>query len=221
VKRYELDQTGLELIISFEGEVDHAYHLPGERYLTIAVGHYGADVRPGETVTHTQAIAMLHADAERICMEPMRRLIHVPLNANRVRALASATFNCGAGFLSGTVGHRLNARDYHGAADAFLLWDNPPVLRARREAERHLFLTPVKGRSAPPAHLPWLHGVERERVLEYDRLLAEHKDIARRRELRDQMHQLVVNIAYAAHHHGGWEIEHRRQRYHSLVGRSS
>lgn len=71
-------------------------------------------------------------------------LVKVPLTDNQFAALASLIFNIGVGaFSTSTVLSRLNAKDYKGAADAMLLWNKAggqPVLQARRERERAVFM---------------------------------------------------------------------------------
>lgn len=219
---YQIDAAGIELVASFEGYVDGVYN-DSRGFATCGYGHLlhtsratAQDHRTYDGKGRAFFLRLLHQDIERVSMRPMRTLIHVPLSQNRVNALASLAFNCGGGALAGTIGRRLNARDYKGAADAFLLWDNPPVLRARRERERALFLAAPKQR----VRFPWLEADERRVVLEYDRLLHARKNLARRRELREWMAHRAVDIRSAAKREGGWERAHRRQRYHSLVARS-
>jgi len=71
-------------------------------------------------------------------------------NQNMYDALASFIWNCGPGAVGPdtTIGKRLRARDWAGAADALLAWNKcggRPVagLTMRRQRERRLFLTPV------------------------------------------------------------------------------
>lgn len=219
---YQIDQTGVELIASFEGFVNGVYN-DSRGFATCGVGHLlhtspatQQDHRTYDGKGRAFFLGLLHDDIERVSMRPMRQYIHVPLNQNRINALASLAFNCGGGALAGTVGRKVNARDWKGAGDAFLLWSHPAVLRARREQERALFERPAKKKAV----LPWLEPDERRWCLSYDRLLHSHKDEAKRRELRKLMHERATRIAYAAHHEGGWELHHRRQRFHSLHARS-
>lgn len=68
----------------------------------------------------------------------------VPLTDNQRAALVSLVFNIGPGaFYSSTLRKKLLARDMQGAAEEILRWKNSggqPVLLARRERERELFL---------------------------------------------------------------------------------
>lgn len=73
-------------------------------------------------------------------------LVMVPLTTNQRAALVSLVFNIGTGAFAGsTLLKKLNARDYSGAADQFLVWkkaggvDSPGLIN-RRASERALFL---------------------------------------------------------------------------------
>lgn len=149
VKRHsaasDLSAAGLALIARYEGERLTAYHLPGERYWTIGVGHYGADVKPGERISHAQAIALLHRDAE-VAIRAVRALgLH--LTQGQFDALVSIAFNCGPGILGAdtALGKALRRHDFHAASRAFALYvhDSRGValkgLVDRRAAERRLF----------------------------------------------------------------------------------
>jgi len=82
----------------------------------------------------------------------VRSLVKVPLTQNQFDALVSFQYNTG-GLAGSTLLRKLNAGDYQGAADQFLLWDKVTdpitrqkkpfaVLTERRVKERKLFLTP-------------------------------------------------------------------------------
>lgn len=221
---YQIDQAGVELIAGFEGYVGGAYN-DSLGYATAGYGHLlhrsratAEDHRTYDGKGRAFFLRLLHADIERVSMEPMRRLIHVPLNQHRVNALASLAFNCGPGCLAGTVGREVNARRFQQAADAFMLWVHPPELTGRRRIERALFLTPASKRKVK---MPWLRADERRWCTEYDRLLARDENLERRRALRKAMHERAVDIRHAARNEGGWDKADRRQRYHSLIARSS
>lgn len=71
--------------------------------------------------------------------------LELELTANERAALVSLVFNIGVGaFAKSTLRAQLIAGDKAGAADQFLRWKfagGAPVLLARRERERELFLT--------------------------------------------------------------------------------
>jgi lysozyme len=100
-------------------------------------------------ITLEQATALLHGDL----IDAGRDVLSVvvtTLNDNQFGALTSFTFNVGLGNLrSSTLLKKLNAGNHAGAADQFTRWVNAggrvmPGLVKRREAERALFLQPVK-----------------------------------------------------------------------------
>tara|TARA_R110000823_G_scaffold314640_2_gene444225 strand:- start:202 stop:642 length:441 start_codon:yes stop_codon:yes gene_type:complete len=116
---------------------------------TIGWGHT-KNAKPNMTITEAQAEQFLREDLVWV-EDAIDRLVKVPLTQNQNDALGSLIFNIGAGaFSKSTVLRRLNARDYRGAADAFLMWNkqrdrqtgNMNVLRGltrRREEERAMF----------------------------------------------------------------------------------
>jgi hypothetical protein len=71
----------------------------------------------------------------------VNRAVTVPLTQGQFDALVSLCFNIGqGGFAKSTVVKRLNAGNYRGAADAFLMWNKPPEIMGRRRGERQQFL---------------------------------------------------------------------------------
>ena len=140
--------AGLALIKRFEGCRLKAYKpIPTKRYWTIGWGHYGPDVREGQTITQPEADAMLTADCQRFadavddpacCPQTAR------LNDNQRDALISFAFNCGAGCLKTLCKGRTlsQVRDamalYNKAGGKVLLG-----LERRRKAEQSLFDTPA------------------------------------------------------------------------------
>ena len=93
--------AGLALIKRFEGCRLKAYKpVPTEKYWTIGWGHYGSDVREGQTITQMEADAMLLSDCQRFADavdDPACCPLTARLNANQRDALISFTYNCGTG----------------------------------------------------------------------------------------------------------------------------
>ena len=183
-----ISPNGLHLIEEFEGFSATQYN-DGTGVMTIGFGTTSADVNPlPKEVTREEAEYMLKIElGEKY--EPAINALNVPLNQNQYDALCSFVYNLGPGILEPqhTIGALLRARDYAGAANALLLYDDPGTnvtagLRRRREAERTLFLTPPAPPPPPPDphHYEWfpvgpfeLAGRklnERALVQEYDRL---------------------------------------------------
>lgn len=111
---------------------------------TIGVGHTGRASPPpvamGMTITRAEAEAIFARDLAPF-EAAVARAVACPLTQNQFDACVSLAFNIGErGFAGSTVVHRLDAGDWTGASDAFLMWNHPPELATRRRAERAQFL---------------------------------------------------------------------------------
>lgn len=115
---------------------------------TIGWGHT-ATAKKGMVITEAEAEALLRKDLAWV-EDTIADLVKVPLTQKQYDALAGLIFNIGRGnFQKSTVLKRLNAYDYAGAADAFLMWNKQRqggkmvVLKGlvrRREDERAMFI---------------------------------------------------------------------------------
>lgn len=155
-----VNAEALKLIMSHEGLRLQAYPDPAHGWSvpTIGYGHTSAGGPPkvtkGMSITEAEAEAILRQDLAYVVRE-VERLVTVPLNENQKGALASFTFNLGAGnFSSSTLLRKLNAGDYLGAAGEFERWvygagKVMPGLERRRRDEKDLFLKPVPQTSSP------------------------------------------------------------------------
>jgi lysozyme len=100
-------------------------------------------------ITKAQAVTLLQADLLPRCAS-VSRLVQQPLTTGAFGALVAFVFNVGvANFAASTLLKRLNASDWAGAADQFLVWNKARVggvlqplagLTRRRRAERAMFL---------------------------------------------------------------------------------
>lgn len=147
--RKPIGAAGLALIQKFEGCRLKAYKpVKTEKYWTIGWGHYGPDVREGQTITQAEADAMLKEDCQRFADavdNPAYCPLTAQLNANQRDALISFTFNCGAGCLKTLC----RGRSLSQICAAMALYDKSngkPLagLARRRAAEQVLFNTPVE-----------------------------------------------------------------------------
>lgn len=150
-----ISPAGLAFIRSEEGTILQVYAdqagLP-----TIGIGHLIAGRSMAEAkalypfgITLEQAEAMLQTDV-RPRVACVNACVNVTLTQAQFDALCDFEFNLGLGALPGsTLLAKLNAGDYQGAADEFPRWDHAvvggvrrelPVLLARRNAERAMFL---------------------------------------------------------------------------------
>ncbi|AXW87809.1 muraminidase [Lonsdalea britannica] len=116
---------------------------------TIGVGHTGTvdgnPVTVGMKITQNQSTKLLLDDLAWVSTA-IDKNVRAELNQNQYDALTSLIFNIGAtAFRYSTALKRLNAGDYTGAADAFLMWKragiDPDRLLGRRQRERALFLS--------------------------------------------------------------------------------
>lgn len=116
---------------------------------TIGYGDTGKDVVKGLTITKEQAENRLSkrlAEFEGY----VNKAVKVKLTQNQFDALVSLVYNIGpTNFNESTLLRKLNAGDYAGAADQFLVWNKGRVdgklvaingLTNRRKSERKLFL---------------------------------------------------------------------------------
>ncbi|WP_038342573.1 lysozyme [Acinetobacter sp. A47] len=140
--------VGINLITSFEDLKLTAYLCPANVW-TIGFGTTvyptGTRVKQGDKCTEAQAKAYFTHDLKRF-ERAVNGSVGVPLTQNQFDALVSLTYNIGEGnFTSSTLLKMLNAGNYRGAADQFLVWNKSKgqVLNGlvrRRKVERELFL---------------------------------------------------------------------------------
>ncbi|CNJ00105.1 putative phage lysozyme [Yersinia frederiksenii] len=116
---------------------------------TVGVGHTGVvDGKPvavGMVITKDKSSDLLRSDLAWV-EKAIATNVKAPLTQNQYDALCSLVFNIGpTAFANSTVLKRLNAGDYKGAADAFLMWkkagNDLNILLPRRQRERALFLS--------------------------------------------------------------------------------
>lgn len=140
---------GLAFLTREEGVVPFAYNDPAG-HATFGVGHLihlgnvnESDRRRWGTKTNPRrdlVMPTLRTDIRKF-EKTVNDAVKVNLKQHQFDALVSLAFNIGqGGFENSTVVARLNRHDFRGAADAILMWDNPIMLRARRNRERNLFL---------------------------------------------------------------------------------
>jgi lysozyme len=223
----KVSAAGVTLIKEFEGfpHGGRPYRDMGGVW-TIGYGHtegVGAGSKP---LTQRQASELLRRDLDTRYAVAVNAL-QLPLNQHQFDALASFVFNCGAGAISASmkIGRELRARHWAAAADALLAWNKvngvPAAgLTRRRKAERAMFLAADDSLEGYPDD-------ERRWIREYDRLRRQNEDPERRRSLRRAMAEQRRKIWRSAQPKagggdgGGWEANHRRARYASLLARTS
>jgi GH24 family phage-related lysozyme (muramidase) len=137
---------GLNLIKQFEGFSASIYICPAG-YPTIGYGHVvlpGEQSRFGLGVTQDDATELLRRDVH-IAEAALLRLIYVPLSAGQFDALASFTFNLGAGALQrSTLRQKVNRSEHNDVPAELMKWvlsagRKLPGLVRRRWAEGGLY----------------------------------------------------------------------------------
>jgi GH24 family phage-related lysozyme (muramidase) len=111
---------------------------------TIGVGHTAAAgppvVKAGMKISKQEVDVILSRDLEKF-EKTVNTVVEKPISQGQFDALCSLCFNIGPGaFARSTTVRRLNAGNFKGAADAFMMWVKPPALRRRRLGERQQFL---------------------------------------------------------------------------------
>lgn len=144
----KVSDSGILFLKREEGERLTGY--PDSRGIpTIGVGHTGKVdgllVKIGMVITQNQSTWLLIEDLKWVS-DAIEQCVTAELNQNQYDALTSLIFNIGApAFRGSTVLRKINAGDYSGAADAFLMWkkagSNKNILLPRRQRERSLFLS--------------------------------------------------------------------------------
>jgi lysozyme len=140
---FSYSDAGWALTKSFEGLALAAYADQGGVW-TIGYGHTGRGVYAGLTITEEQAEVFLHGDVAGT-VAGVNRMVTAAIRQSQFDALLDFALNLGcATLLRSTLLRLVNAGDFAGAAEQFLLWDHVggvvvPGLLRRRRAEVELF----------------------------------------------------------------------------------
>ena len=145
-KTMAISDSGVDLIKSFEGlSLKACKALPTEEYYTIGYGHYGADVKPTDTITAAGALKLLKSDLK-LYVDGVNKALKVGVTQNQFDAMVSLAYNIGVyGFIESDLVKHLNAGEKFKAAAEFPLWRNSgnaiiPGLQNRRVRELKLFM---------------------------------------------------------------------------------
>ena len=138
-------KQGVELIKAFEGFREKAYKaVSTEKYYTIGYGHYGADVKRGQTITAAQGEQLLINDLKKFEAKVNEYSSRYNFNQREFDALVSFAYNIGSI-------DQLTDNGKHSRADIRAHWleynkSGGKVLKGlttRRTKELELFNTPV------------------------------------------------------------------------------
>ena len=139
----EISQRGIDFIKQYEGFIETAKRLTGEKFYTIGYGHYGADVKEGQTITEEQANELLKADLKGYTDLVLKHCSYLDLNQAQVDSLTSFTYNCGFGNLKKITAN--GTRNEQEIAEHITAYTksksevNRNGLKKRREAEKFMF----------------------------------------------------------------------------------
>jgi lysozyme len=158
---------GVQAIAQREGRRLQAYR-DTRGILTIGVGHTSAAGPPGVVagmvITAAECDEILARDLAKF-EDAVNATLEAPiaqhkLSQNAFDACVSLAFNIGApGFTGSSVARDIKDDDMQAAADAFLMWEQPPELKGRREGERAQFLRPDSAAAAGASVNPqWPRG---------------------------------------------------------------
>ncbi|MEB0280621.1 MULTISPECIES: lysozyme [unclassified Mucilaginibacter] len=151
-----LSKRGIAVIKNFEGLRLNAYQdIAG--VWTIGYGstmyNDGKPVKPGDKLANEAQTETLLKSTLTNYVNAVNKGASVHLSQDQFDALVSFIYNVGTGAVrSSTLFKKLNAGDYRGAADQFLVWNKitdphtgkkvvSKTLTQRREQERALFLS--------------------------------------------------------------------------------
>lgn len=138
-----ISSSGLRLLMARESVRLKAYK--DQRGIwTIGVGHTSMagppEVQNGLVLTYDQVQNVFMADVQKFVAGVNAALRH-PATQCQFDAMVSLCYNIGInGFQGSTVIHMFNAGAIASAANAFLMWEHPASLAARRQSERRQFL---------------------------------------------------------------------------------
>lgn len=137
----KIGEQGIALIKSYEGCRLTAYKaVSSEKYYTIGWGHYGADVKAGQTISQKEADALFLNDVQKYVDYTNTYVKSFSPDQNQFDALVSFCYNCGPGNLKKLVSNRTaeevaeHITEYNKSGGKVL-----NGLVRRRNAEKELF----------------------------------------------------------------------------------
>lgn len=139
----QTSDDGRKRLILREGKRNKAYR-DTKGIWTIGVGHTSMagppKVTPSLVITDAEIDEIFSRDLKKY-EDTVNKVLTKPVSQKQFDALVSLCFNIGQGaFARSTVVRKINAGDYKGAAEAFMLWNKPPEIIGRRRTEKKQFL---------------------------------------------------------------------------------
>lgn len=154
---FTTSDKGIQFLIKEEGLKLKAYKLKGEKYFTIGVGHYGADVYEGMEITREQAINLLKKDLERFENYVNKNVTNIELNQSSFNALISYVFNRGLGKSDGSSGLMQLVKNSNSIVEYYknfpIYWGSAKnykdALISRRKREAAIFISEYNNEDKP------------------------------------------------------------------------
>ena len=127
----KVSDKGLQLIKNQEGFHNGTSYQDEAGIWTIGYGHTGQfkghAIGPGMTITREEAETLIRQDVAKY-EKTVNKSVKVPISQNQFDALVSLCYNIGPGaFAQSTVVRKLNAGDYKGAQEAFMMWNKVQI----------------------------------------------------------------------------------------------
>lgn len=146
---YTTSTRMVDIIKTYEGFSPRAIKLAGEDEYTIGYGHYGADVRAGDTITEAEATELLERDLK-VFENAVNNAVKVEITQSQFDALVSLSYNIGTGaFADSDTVKSLNKGEVGHAAVDIPSWRRGmgyqilPGLEKRRQTELEFFAVGV------------------------------------------------------------------------------
>ena len=135
----KMSEKGLKLLMDREGCELKAYR-DTVGIWTIGIGHTSAagppSVKQGMVISQEDAETIFKDDVAEFEEGVTDLLDRKPIGQHQFDAFVSLAYNIGLGaFSTSTTLRRFLAGDHAGAAQAILLWNKPPEIKARRRGE--------------------------------------------------------------------------------------
>lgn len=140
-----ISENGLHFTAAFEGFRAKAYRATkDEKYITIGYGHYGSDVKEGQTITEEDALELLHKDMAK-AVAAVDAAAALTLDQSQFDAVCDLVYNVGPGAIAATTGtgKALRAGDIatlRYKLSLFVKQNDKPVLGLRRRAAGRIAL---------------------------------------------------------------------------------
>lgn len=144
----DISPNGLRFTAAWEQLRTKAYRATSdEEYLTIGYGHYGSDVKPGDTITVDGALNLLNKDMSK-AVRKANELVHSNFNQAQFDAIVDLCFNVGTGVIEkdNVLGDfddavRLgNIKEARRIMAQFIYQKKKPLLGLKRRTEGRLAL---------------------------------------------------------------------------------